>query len=289
MKTKQLDYSKKVVVEKLEKFDITQNQKTRTVKTMYDGAVLTTYTPSKEYQMIDFKKVGIDFINKMSDYMTIKTYDLIVRKGIQELRLFGEDFNLAGEVYRQQAVLISSTDGTRTLSVMIGLWRQVCSNGMMRKISGEAFRVRHLKSNNKVIKTLSNDYGDLDKAFKSLKSQVEKLQKKTITLEEIRTAVVKEDGKGAQKFLAFAAKLYTSKTDRLEYKTVPADYKKVIRRLTDEVGRSRIEISPEILKMKKLDIKLNAYQAFQCYTEMVRAWDGAVIETETEKFLELVG
>jgi hypothetical protein len=274
------DWNKAECLTSLNKLEITQNPKTRTITTKYDGREISKYTPTKEYQLVRFGEVAESFIDKVLPHFKPEKWYLRLSEGVQELRLLGEEFTFCGDIYRKQAILISSTDGTRTLSFMVGLFRQICSNGAVAKVSGDCFRVRHLKSNKDVVKIASMQFGDMDKAFNGLMSKIEQTKDKTISLQKLRSIIYdKKSGRGASNYLAIVAKLYASKTDKLD----AAKYRTSFVRIGEN---GAVTVSPEILKAKEIKLKVPMYTAYQALTEYYRAHDSATIESQSERFLE---
>jgi len=251
---------------------------TGAIITRIDGQGVTAkYTPkSQNYQVLDFAKVGAGFIDQVGAHLDIKHAKVDLYGGVQELRLYGDDVEINGDKYSNMACLMSSTDGTRTLRVAYGLIRWICSNGMVSMQTGEHFKVRHLKSNEKVLQALDMNFGAIDSTFDKIMNTIAPLANKEIQLSTIRDSIVEDKMKNAPKYLKFVGKLLNSKTDRLQNLT-----KQQVKALTS--GEALLTTN------RDFDMALNAYQAFQCYTEIFRSQDLGEIQKETDRILAIVG
>lgn len=284
------------VIQSLDRVQITQNPKTGvvTTKVLKEGKYqpAANYRPTKDYQMVDFPKVAKAFIEKVEQHMEIdwlatdkngKWIDPVnLRKAtVQELKLFGKEFEMDGQIHRKQAIIVSSSDGTKTFSYMAGLFRKICSNGAVTKISGESFRQRHLKSNEAVKKIADLEFGDLETALNGLATRISNLSGE-ISLQRIRSLYFdkkKEKNSGATSCLAILAKIYNSKTDKLDAQKYKNKYITI-----SEKGS--VKIDPAILTAKEIKTKVPKKTVFQAVTEFYRAVNSVDKETQTTKLLE---
>jgi hypothetical protein len=260
---------------------VTENPVNGIINTYIGSERTASYKPkSKNYQVVDFATVGEAFADQVGKHLSIKKSKLDLYGGVQELRLYGDDITINGDTYANMACLMSSTDGTRTLRVAFGLIRWICSNGQISQQFGEHFKARHLKSNEAVIKTLDFDFGNIAQTFDHISNTIEPLAKKNVSLQEIKKSITEgPNGKvvNAKKFLSFAQKLLSSKTDRLTNKEATAQQIKAL-----QSGEALFTTN------KKFDMDLNAYKAFQCYTEIFRSQDMGELQKETDRILSVV-
>ncbi len=247
-----------------------------TIVTYIGGMESARWTPkTSNYLLINFKDIAKEFVKQVKDHMDITNYELRIYGGVQELKLYGAEYEMFGEVYQKMATLLSSTDGTRNMKVNFGLFRQICTNGMMAKEAGEDFNARHLNGNERLQEIMKFDFGDIESAFGETETKITELREKNINLMKIRDGIIDEKGRNSQKFLAFVQKLISSKTDRLE--TLTPDQMKNLKSGSDLLKKNN-----------KFDLEIPAYQAFQCYTELFRAHDSGVMAKESTRLLELV-
>ncbi len=268
------------IINKLGTIRVTENPIKRTVNTYINDVRTASYTPkSKNYQVVDFASVGQQFMDQVGQVLDIKKAKLDLYSGVQELRLMGDDVTINGDTYSNMACIMSSTDGTRTLRVAFGLIRWICSNGLISQQFGENFKVRHLKSNDQVLKALDFQFGNINQVFDHINGMIEPLATKTVKFSDIRDGIAEttKDGKikNQKKFINFASKLLNSKSDRLKNPT--AQQVKAL-----QSGQALLTTN------KKFDMDLNAYQAFQCYTEIFRSQDMGELQKETDRILDIL-
>ncbi len=269
------DFNQKEVNAELGRVKVTKDA-IGLIRTKIDGVVTAKYKPTKRYAIVDFASVAQAFIAQLAAVMNITSYKVDLYGGIQELRLYGEEFKIGNDVYKTSACLLSSTNGLRNLTVNFGVFRQVCSNGMMVREAGNGFSVRHLKTNEDVLKAMQFDFGNMQGVFDGITAKIDALQGKNVKLSTIKKGIVGEDGKNKKKFIQFVSKLLNSKTDRIQDPTA-----KQVKSL--QSAEALLEAT------NKFDMKIDAYQAFQCYTEIFRSQDSNEIAKETSRILEIVG
>ena len=278
-----ITFDKDSLFKELGQFKVSQNPIDRKVRTWMGKEKISEYQPgTKHYQVVDFGSMGKEFITQIGSKMNITKSNLSIAGGIQELRLFGDDFTIGKDTYTQQATLLSSTNGLRKFAVFAGIFRYICSNGAYSAL-GESvvYSARHYKSNEHILKAMEFEFGSLDNAFNGTKIQIEKLLNKKVKLTTLKKGLVEKDGDNAQKFLAFVQKLLVSKTDRLDGKDITAQQLKRLELL--KTPKDLLKINPAN------DMTLDAYKAFQCYTELFRAQSADIIQKETDKVLIAIG
>ena len=272
-------FDAKAITEQLGQFKVTQNVATRQINTYMGKKRISEWKPgTKQYQVVDFGKVALEFISQISKVMEVNEYNLSIAGGIQELRLYGKEVMVGTDTYTEMASLISSTNGLRRFGIFAGLYRLICSNGAF-VTSGDAIihSARHYKTNSHILKAMDFDFGQLNKAFEGTQKELQKLVGTKVTLNTLKKNLISENGDNATKFLSFIQKLLVSKTDRLAPEELSAQQFKHL--------NSVKEIKDIKTITAKKDIELDAYKAFQCYTEIFRAQSADIINKETDKFL----
>ena len=271
----------------LSQFKVSQNPVDLKVRTYMGKQKISEYQPgTKHYQLVDFGKMGKEFITQIGSKMKISNSNLSIAGGIQELRLYGDKFKIGKDEYFQQASLLSSTNGLRRFSVFAGLFRLICSNGAYTTV-GESIlhSARHYKSNEDILKAMQFNFGNLDNAFNGTKEQIERLMGKKVKLTTLKKGLVEKDGDNAQKFLSFMAKLNVSRTDKLDATDIGAKAMKLVQLLGSPSATPK-----DLLKINPAnDMTLDAYKVFQCYTEIFRAQSADIIAKETDKVLIAIG
>lgn len=244
----------------------------RDVVTLIGGKESQRWTPkNKDYTIINFSEVSKEFITKVSKHLKIEGMHLRAYGGVQELKLYGEQFDLLGEKYQKMACLLSSTDGTRNLKANFGLFREVCFNGLMSRKAGDEYNVRHLSSKQKDF-IFGEDIGTI---FEETQKVIEAIKNRKTTLQKIKQGLIGEKGENSSRFIKFARKLANSKTDRLKDLT------------KDQI--IALKSDKEILKkFKDFDVEINGYTALQCYTELFKKHDSGVIAKESTRMLGLI-
>lgn len=279
-----IPFDKDQLISELKKFKVSQNPIDRIVRTYMGKDKVAEYKPgTKHYQPVDFGKMAIEYIDQLSTKMKITQMNPNWNQGgIQELRLYGKDVIIGKDTYTEQAALLSSTNGLRKFAIFAGLFRFICSNGAYVSFGQSMVHsARHYKSNEHILKAMEFNFGNLNNAFLGTQKEIEKLLNKKVKLTTLKSGLVEKDGDNAQKFLAFVQKLLVSKTDRLDANDISAQQLKRLESLK----------TPKDLKLinPANDMSLDAYKAFQCYTELFRAQSADIIQKETDKVLIAIG
>ncbi len=282
-------FDKEKLLQALDSFEVRQMSDGKVITTI-DKKVVKEYSPkTTNYKVVDFKKVGKSFIEQIENNLDIKEMNISMNKRIQEIRLYGPDFTLLGETYNRTASLLNSTDGTRTLRLFAGIFRLICSNGMIVAPKGQEVlmkRLLHLKSNEDLSKVMKFKFGNFEKVFKETEEAIEVLSDRTTSLKEIREGMIQDNLRNATKFINFTNRLLNSKTDRLKGLT-----KQQLEILAPQSKCKSPQEFGKLLEIEihnKFDMELNSYQAFQCYTETFKSDDSSIIQKETDRILELV-
>jgi len=251
--------------------------------TNYKGRPISETKVTNKYQIFDFSSFAKEIVGEVENYFTPETYKLRIRKGIQELRLIGEEVYINGEQYHKMLNILNSTDKSRALQLNIGLIRFICTNGVIAAVEDEytGFKNKHYKSSlpgavEDFMKNLNKFNIILDKQstiIESLSTNIISLQELAAKLTLDEHGVIKENR--LLKLKSFTKKLLTSKTDKLNIKLLNEEQIKLLN-------------YPEIFQSTKVDIEIPAYQAFNNYTELFREYDSSVIKRETNRILELV-
>lgn len=269
-------YSQAAVLRAVEPFAVSVTPGGSIVTTFADKTI-SSWTPTKIYELVDFKDVVREFVKAIKGKFEPKEFKITTNSKVQELKLKGETKTINGEVFHEMVWVTNSSNGMRVLTVRYGLMRQICSNGMIAGTKDtQTFKMKHLKSNNvneelrqfmKHLPVVSTD----DQV-----GRIERITNKNIKIGEVADVLVNKVGTEGNDRIwkLLATKLASSKTDSLgtEYdalkKGIKVDYDK---------------IATDIL-----ETEVPAWNVFNCYTELWRSLDASEIERETNKILEVL-
>jgi len=278
-------FSPQVIIGRLSKLDITMDSNVVTTS-LYDN-VIREKEVSDHYHTFDFTNFVVNFISGITDYFTPNKQLLRLDGGKQELRLIGDEVSVNGEQYNKQLIILNSSDKSRALQVHMGLFRMICSNGMVASVPGEYASIKAKHFNNtlpgKVDQFLSS-IQNFDKIIGHQVNKIEALNSLQISFTELAQNLSR-DAKGEiapnkiRRVNAFAHKLLTSETDKIN----TSDFSK---RQFDFLKNPELAVYAD--DKNKVDIMLNGSTAFQCYTEIFRNRDASVLNRETDRILNFL-
>lgn len=282
-----LPYNQENILETVNKLHI--EQKGLTVITTFDNHGVATTNVSDKYEAFDFPAFAKNILGEIENYFLPEKYSLSITKGVQELRLIGEEVLINGDVYHKMFNLLNSTDKSRALQLNIGLIRFICTNGMVVAKEDEysGFKTKHFKLT--MTDKVSDFISKLDTFEMNINKQcetIEQLQGKFLSFQDIAKNIVLEKNEEGEftnlmkstftlKLRAFAKKLMDSKTDCLDTNLLHAEQ---IHLLKNPL---------KFLEHPNVDIEIPAYTALNCYTEIFRNYDSSVIKRETNRILQL--
>ena len=91
------------------------------VATYYNNKQVSRKKVSTKYEVFDFKPFVIQCIDSVIEKYDIEKYELTLRGGRQEIRLFSFPEMINGEEFRKTFYLLNSSDKSRALSFSYGL------------------------------------------------------------------------------------------------------------------------------------------------------------------------
>lgn len=269
-----LPFNKKAILDRASQ--ITIKKEKNIIVTRDNGKVVSRFKPSKIYEIVDFNVAVKSILSVLGGIFTPETYNITVKAGYQELKLRGKSHVINGDTFHEMVWLTNSTNGTKRLSIRYGLMRQVCSNGACVTHKGSSFQVKHLTSNNvnEELKSFMKTLPALD--IKPTIKKLEKIHGKTITVRELSDALVNKIGEKGNDTVwkLLADKMGSSKTDRI------ADRKDAL--------ITGINVPFTEMTKETLDVSLDAWKIFNCYTELWRSLDAGQVERETNKILQIL-
>lgn len=91
------------------------------VATYFDGRQKSRKTVSTRYEIFDFRPFVLQCVKEAMKHYTIAKYELLIYKGVQEIRLYSEEETINGEIFTRAFYLINSSDKSKALSFSYGL------------------------------------------------------------------------------------------------------------------------------------------------------------------------
>ena len=263
--------------------DLKIHEKGDQVVTEYKGHLMSTTPLTDRYGIFDFGKFTSEILDPVLTYFKPKDYRLDIHSGFQEMRLIGEDIKVSGDTYRRMLSFISSSNKERALSLQIGLFRQICSNGAVIGDPNESMslKTKHFKQIlEEKIKEFSDQISHLGDNFNKQVAFIEALQGVTVDFKKLAKALVRNEDfthkpSGLINLKCLASKLLNSETDKLA-----------------NLKESQIKIlkNTEVLldSKSKVNMEIEAYQLFNCWTEIFRNRDAAKIQKESTRMYRLI-
>jgi len=276
-------YDKEAIFDTLNQLVLSRNH--NNILTHFDERLIANTIVTDKYELFNFPPFAKEVITEIENYFTPENYELRITKGQQELRLIGEDILINDNRYRKMFSILNSTDKSRALQINIGLMRYVNTvyvNGLIIGDEYSTLRTKHFKATMpERVKNFIEILKDFDVIINTQKETLEGLMDKNISFKTLAAKVaLDEDGvmndSRSLKLRAFAKKLLTSSTDKLE--NITEDQMKLLR-------NPHLFMKPEF---SNVDIELPVLKALNCWTEVYRAYDSSVIKRETNRILDLV-
>jgi len=266
--------------------DIKRNN--QTVSTILGGVKACETHVTEKYGIFNFSEFLIDTIPVLFEKFPIRTYDLSLVRGIQEFKGYSDEFEIDGETFKPIFSLFSSTNTYYPLIICVGLFRMVCSNGMVVPFDENQFNVK-LKHFSKSIPSIEEDFRnrlplisnqiqnniELIKDLKgnkvSYKEVLKKLLFETVDSDEKKTMVnyINRFSKNFKQSESDGLKLWTLNTGQFNALNNPIQF-----------------IKDESLDFE--DIILDKYKVYNIYTEVFNKRNTSVITQENERILKVL-
>ncbi len=253
------------------------------VITEYEGKILAKSARSNRYGLLDFGPLVQDNLEQIEKIIQPVRYDLKINYGVQELKIYSDKFEYEGEIFQRMFVLFSSSNGTYPMRFDVGLFRQVCTNGLMLSTSIHKFETKHystaIKNN---VQLLQKTLPDFDEKIDEQLHFVKELKKGEISLQKIYLELLKskedEPSKTAmERVKKFSTKLLSSPSDAIQAQ------------LTERENRSLshpLELAHNASTTK--DFSIPKITAYNCYTEVFNRRLHAVNARENQRISEIL-
>ena len=240
------------------------------VATYYGDREVSRKRVSSKYEIFDFRPFVIKCVNEISEKYEISEYDLDLRGGKQEIRLYSNKIDVKGEEFTKTFYLLNSSDKSRALSLTYGLshpyFNFVSSNGAIYK--------KHYKG----ITEYVEERVDLkDEIFDQIIESLSNLIGKHIMMSNAQRVITESEFLSEskvsykQKFKSFCIQLgrsYRNQIDREFWSTLwwgDFDYN----------------------QRKEKDFQLDAFTAFKAYLQVFKNRDAMEIKRESDRIIKL--
>ena len=260
-------------------------RKKKQVITLYNDQTLATITCSDKYGVLDFTGLVRDSITGIADAIKPETFNLRIERGLQELKLFGPELEIDRLVFQKMVVLFSSSNGQHPLMIDAGLFRQVCSNGMMAGDGENHFSIRtrhYAMALNRHLEEFAARLVHIPETIEQKIRFLRRLEGETISFRECANRLLlKEDSTERKTMLRtierFGSNLLDSPADGLRSELPET----AVTSLTNPIALLRDATGFE-------DVVLPKTTTFHCYIELFRNRHHAVNERENRRIAEVL-
>ena len=244
------------------------------VITKFRDSVLSVTEVSNRYEIFDFKPFVITCINEVMKSYDIEKYELILVRGIQEIRLYSKPQIVNGEEFRRTFYLLNSSDRSRALSFSYGL----SHNHFDFILKGGTISKKHYKG----ITEYVEERIDLDDTF--FQNQIvilEKIIGDKILMSNVQKVVTQVDN------ILDAKKALLLNFDNLRYilyrNTENSLHKEDRTKLYSYLKSSMIKDFTE----PGNDFSIDSFTVLKAYLKMFSRSDCSTIRRESERISEL--
>jgi len=273
-------YNKSEILETIDKFGVTKNN-LNVVTTTFGDKIVASESVSDKYYVFDFGKFTREIVENIENYFTPISYTILISKGYQEIRIFGEEVIINGDIYDKMVSILNSTDKSRTLQMNIGLFRKINQSGIIIDVENATVRGKHFfKSLPERLKMFVLQLQNFNIVIEAQTVELTKLANLEITFKEIAERYIRFDKRGivrsgdVTKLRAFSSNLKNStSSDRVV-------------NLTSE-QRSLLFNSSRYQEYDT-DIYLNGFQVFNIYTELFKNYDTSVLRRESKRIMDVI-
>lgn len=296
-------YQRKFVLDEIKDFSATTDG--QRVTTMLGEHSLNSVVVSSQYQLFNFKDYITTVLETLERVMQPERYYIEIKKGVQEINILSAPFDVCGEQYCKGFYILNSTDKTRALQFMAGLYRVGAGTEIVMHIKDELVDIFSSSLGNgatyaKVVHKGKNFHDKIDemRAFidrMPLLIDIQILVLQDLGIHEVsmkslyRRMFYENAGENADgrsipasasrvRTQAFARQLMRG-SDKLMLTTTSTESAQDFTDLGDPV---------KFLNRAAADIYVNCYQALQCYMNAYKSRDTSVLRRESKRFTDLL-
>lgn len=254
------------------------------IHTHYGNEVICKSILSQKYGILDFSNLVQETLPLIESAVRPVKYDLTIKNGVQQLKVYSDKFHDDGEIYQRMFTLFSSSNGAYPLLFNAGLFRQVCSNGLMIDTSESVSAIaRHYThSIEQKILMLKKSLPVFENEIQSQLQFLRKLKTETVSLRKIYAGLLQskefEPRKVAvERVNKLSTMLLTSSSDAIDFR-LSFEQKRGLSRPLELVEESR----------HTADIQIPKIQVLNCYTESYNQRLHAVNWRENQRIKRLL-
>lgn len=268
--------------------ELTIRKSGNNVLTTFGGVSMCEMETTEKYGVFDFSQFLIETLPIVSKTFAIESIELNLVRGIQEFKAYSTDIQIDNEVFKPVFTVFSSSNGYYPLIICVGLFRLVCSNGMIVPFNENQFNVK-LKHYSKIIPFIVSDFRErlpcisdevsgniqLIRRLKgqpiSFKETLYRLMNHKIDSEERKTMVAN--------LKRFSINIIKSSSDALMTNNL-TEFQ--LNSIHNPIGLLRGE-SPQFE-----DIILDKYHVYNLYTEVFNKRNTSVIAQENSRIIHIL-
>jgi hypothetical protein len=252
--------------------------------TQYGNEIICKSEKSEKYGILNFAELIQTTLPLIESAVKPVFYDLTLRKGVQQLKIYSEKIKDDNEIYQRMFTLFSSSNGAYPLLFNAGLFRQVCSNGLMIDTSESVSAIsRHYThSIEQKILMLKKSLPVFENEIQSQLQFLRKLKTETVSLRKIYAGLLQskefEPRKVAvERVNKLSTMLLTSSSDAIDFR-LSFEQKRGLSRPLELVEESK----------HTADIQIPKIQVLNCYTESYNQRLHAVNWRENQRIKRLL-
>ena len=267
-----MEYNKEELFKKIELLKI--EKVGETIVTKYNDRVIRTANVSKIYEIFDIVKYLKEKITHIENNFDIKSYNLIIKNGIQYLELHSDIVIIDNKKYQKSFHILNSSDKSRKLSFNTGLY---CLDDKYYIIMGAknvSLNKRHTTGVTDAAELASQ--GLNGETFNEQIDAIQSLVGHKVAYSKIREMILGEDTK-------FTPLTVHKKLEQLNYtlrwsvNNLSAENKTLLNTKSTRV--KEIE--------KRDDFFIDALVVLKSYLSLFRKEDSHIIRTETDRIMKI--
>lgn len=278
------NFESEAVLNCLKKLEIYKTNQNLLV-TKLENQVICRKSVSERYGALDFGVFIQNLIPQILVYFKPITFNLTIKRGIQQINFNGETIEIRGEVYHKRFSLFSSTNQSSMLIVNAGLVRQVCTNGSAINIGANINKkAKHYHILiNALFEWICSELPNLENAFCIQIEHILKMDETKVSLRKFMLLIIKgkikeETKTGIANVTRFTKMLYESPTDGIDSNTLSEKENLAI-------------LNPLKLLAQNSDVEdfyITKHKMFNIYIELFKNRNLSLQQKESQKAFEIL-
>lgn len=262
-------YNKLELFNQIDKLSITKVGES--VITKYDDRVIKTANVSSRYEIFDISKYLKEKIEIIENNFDIKEYDLVIKGGVQSLRLTSDIVTIGDIKFKKSFYILNSSDRSRRLSFHTGL-TSVKGNVSIIGVNNAGLTKKHLNGVTEAAEEASMNFNT--ETFDQQVADLKGLLNHSIRFSELRKVIL-----GDKEF---------SDVLDINHKKFDAFKNSLLSNISME------DFQRKLLYKKSIDMKevtsdqdfiVDAFTAFHLYLRIFNKQDSHIIKNETDRIM----